>query len=696
MDFAKFSLKNKLLIYILTILSVAYGLIVYEKMGKLQDPEFTIKDALIITNYPGATAVEVEKEVSNPLEETIQTLPYVKRIITKNSSGQSFIQVTMKDKYKSKELQQIWDELRKKIGQTYLPPRVGTPYINDDFGDVYGIMIFVYGDEYSYEELKDYIEFLKKELILVDGVGKVDTIGEQQRALIVEINKEKLAKLGISKSQIIQELYLKNLIPNFGKVNVGTEFVRINSDGFSSVKELENIVIKGNASSSQIFLKDIAKIKDTYQEPSSEILKYDGHNSIAIGISTEKGGNVVKMGELIDEKLQKLESRKPLGIQIGIISHQGKDVQKSINSFMENLVQAVGIVIVVLLLFMGLRSGLIIGFVLLVTIIATFIFMPMLGVLLERVSLGALIIALGMLVDNAIVVVDGILVRINRGVDSKKAASEVVKQTAWPLLGATIIAILAFGAIGLSQDATGEFTRSLFYVVMVSLGLSWVTAMTLTPVLAVQFLKANKKKKNEKEAEEEQYNNLLYRSYGSVLKFSLNHKLIVVFISIIIFVASLMNFKYIKQSFFPDSSRPQIIVDYFLPQGSSIDTTQKYMEDLNDDILKIDAVQHISTFIGQGSLRFLLTYDPEKPNSAFAQMLIDVDNYLESERIIKQIETLAKNRYPDINVYGKKFILGPGEGGKVQAKIFGEDLNKIREYEEKIYKILKNLHILKV
>lgn len=689
MDFAKFSLKNKLLIYILTIVSLSYGLIVYDKIGKLQDPEFTIKDALIITNYPGATAIEVEKEVSNRLEETIQKLPYVKRIVTKNISGQSFIQVKMKDKYKSKQLQQIWDELRKKIGETYLPPRVETPYINDDFGDVYGVMLAIYGDEYSYEELKDYVDFLKKELILVEGVGKVDTFGEQQRALIVEINKEKLAKLGISKSQIIQELYLKNLIPNFGKVNVGTEFVRINSDGFSSVKELENIVIKGNASSSQIFLKDIAKIKDTYQEPSSEILKYDGHNSIAIGISTEKGGNVVKMGELIDEKLQKLESRKPLGIQIGIISHQGKDVQKSINSFMENLVQAVGIVIVVLLLFMGLRSGLIIGFVLLVTIIATFIFMPMLGVLLERVSLGALIIALGMLVDNAIVVVDGILVRINRGVDSKKAASEVVKQTAWPLLGATIIAILAFGAIGLSQDETGEFTRSLFYVVMVSLGLSWVTAMTLTPVLAVQFLKANKKKKSEKEVEEEQYNNLLYRAYGSVLKFSLNHKLIVVFISIIIFVASLMNFKYIKQSFFPDSSRPQIIVDYFLPQGSSIDTTQKYMEDLNDDILKIDAVQHISTFIGQGSLRFLLTYDPEKPNSAFAQMLIDVDNYLESERIIKQIETLAKNRYPDINVYGKKFILGPGEGGKVQAKIFGEDLNKIREYEEKIYKIFE-------
>ena len=688
MDFAKFSLKNKLLIYVLTILSVAYGLIVYDKMGKLQDPEFTIKDALVITNYPGATALEVEKELSNRLEESIQTLPYVKRIITKNSSGQSFIIVRMKDKYKSKELQQIWDELRKKIAQTYLPPRVGTPYINDDFGDVYGIMLSIYGDEYSYEELKDYVDFLKKEIILVDGVGKVDTFGEQQRALIVEINKDKLAQLGISKTQIIQELYLKNLVPNFGKVKVGTEFIRIEADGFSSTNELENIIIKGNSSNSQIFLKDIAVIKDTYQEPSSEILKYDGHNSIAIGISTSKGGNVVKMGELINQKLEELEAKKPLGINIGVISHQSEDVALAINSFMINLAQAVGIVIIVLLLFMGLRSGLIIGTVLLVTIITTFIFMPLLGVLLERVSLGALIIALGMLVDNAIVVVDGILVRINRGMEVKQAASKVVKQTAWPLLAATIVAILAFGAIGLSDDSTGEFTRSLFYVVLISLGLSWIIAMTLTPILAVQFLKPSKKKKTLEEQEKEEYDSFIYKAYSLTLKFALNYRYLVVIIALAIFVSSLMSFKYVKQSFFPDSSRPQIIVDYFLPQGSAIETSSKYMSELNKDILEIKGVKHVSTFIGSGALRFLLTYDPEKPNSAFAQMLIDIDDYKQSDKIIKKIETLSKNRYPDINVYGKKFILGPGDGGKVQAKIFGKDLDKIREYEEQVYKIM--------
>lgn len=692
MDFAKFSIKNKLLIYLLMILSVAYGIIVYEKMGKLQDPEYTIKDALVITNYPGATAEEVEKEVSNKLEEAIQKLPYVKRVRTKNSSGQSFIIVTMQDKYNSKHLPQIWDELRKKINEVTpsLPPRVGTPYIKDDYGDVYGILLSIYGDEYTYDELKDYVGFLKKELILVDGVGKIDTFGEQQRALIVEINNEKIAKLGITKEQIIQELYLKNLVPNFGKVNIGSEFVRIETDSFKSIEELSNIIIKGNKSSSQIFLKDIATIKDSYQEPASEVLQYDGHKSIAIGISTTKGGNVVAMGEKIDEKLKELESQKPLGIHIGIISQQAKDVELAINSFMINLAEAVGIVIIVLLIFMGLRSGLIIGLVLLVTIIASFIFMPSLGIMLERISLGALIIALGMLVDNAIVVVDGVLVRINRGEDAKSAASSVVKQTAMPLLAATIIAILAFGAIGLSQDSTGEYTKSLFYVVMISLGLSWVTAMTLTPILAVQFLKPAKKKKNIEESEKEEFDSFIYKAYGALLKFALNNRVLIVVIAVMMFFTAAFNFKYIKQSFFPDSSRPQILIDYYLPQGSAIETTTSYMSNLTKEIKKVDGVEHISTFVGRGALRFILTYSPEYPNSAYGQMLIDVNDYTKSGKIINNIEKLAKNIYPDINVYGKKFILGPGEGGKVQAKIFGKDLDKLRQYEKEVMKIFED------
>ena len=687
MNFAEFSIKNKLIIYILTVLFVAYSFIVFEKMGKLQDPEFTIKDALIITNYPGATPLEVEKEVSDKLEEIIQKLPYVKKIRTKNMDGQSLIIVKMKDKYNDKHLPQIWDELRKKIAEeSYkLPPRASKPFINDDFGDVYGILFAIYGDEYTYDELKDYVDFLKKELILVEGVGKITTYGEQQRAIFIEIKKEKLSQLGITKAQIEKELYLRNLVSNFGRVDIGSEYVSIKADAISSIEKLGNIVLKGTKSNAQIFLKDIAVIKDTYKEPSPQILHYDGHNAIGLGISTVKGGNVVLMGEKIDAKLKELEAQKPLGINLGVISHQAQDVDIAINSFMINLIEAVVIVVFVLLIFMGLRSGLIIGTVLFVTIAITFVFMSVFGIMLERVSLGALIIALGMLVDNAIVVVDGMLVRINKGKDAIEAAKEVVNQTAMPLLAATFIAILAFSAIGMSQDTTGEYTRSLFYVVSLSLGLSWVTAMTLTPLLAKRFLKPERSA-NKGEA----YSSFIYRGYGTLLKFSLNYKYLTTILAFAIFTYSLANFKTVKQNFFPDSSRPQIMVDYFLAQGTSIYSNEKKMKEIEKEIKKLEGVTHTSTFVGSGALRFLLTYTREHPNRSYSFMLVDVDDYEKSNKIIIQIEKLLKEKYPDINGYARKFILGPGEGGKVQAKIFGKDPAKLRVYEQKVLKILKD------
>ncbi len=687
MNFAEFSIKNKLLIYVLTFLCIGYAFIVFDKMGKLQDPEFTIKDALVITNYPGASALEVEKEVSDKLEETIQKLPYIKKIRTKNMDGQSLIIVSMKDKYNSKHLPQIWDELRKKISEeSYkLPPRAQTPIINDDFGDVYGIFFSIHGDEYSYDELKDYVDFLKKELILVEQVGKVTTFGEQQRAIFIEIKKEKLATLGITKTQIEQELYLRNLVSDFGKVNIGSEYISIKANSISSIEKIGNIVIKGSSSNTQIFLKDIANIKDTYKEPSSQILHYDGHNAIGIGISTVKGGNVVFMGEKITEKLKELEKERPLGIEISVISQQAQDVQASINSFMINLLEAIVIVVLVLLLFMGLRSGLIIGFVLFVTIATSFVFMSKFGIILERISLGALIIALGMLVDNAIVVVDGILVRINKGRDATQSAIEVVKQTSIPLLAATLIAILAFAAIGLSQDATGEFTQSLFYVVMISLGLSWVTAVTLTPLLAIKFLKP------ERNAHKNEANtSIIYRAYGAILRFSINYRYITLFAAILVFVFSLYNFQFLKHNFFPDSSRPQIMVDYFMPQGTSIEANEKNMKSIEQKVKNIQGVSHTSTFIGSGSLRFLLTYTPEHPNIAYSFMLVDVDDYEKSKQIIKEIEDIIKSEYPDINANARNFILGPGEGGKVQAKIFGRDLNKLREYEAKVKAIFND------
>lgn len=687
MNIAKFSIKNSLFIYALTLVAIIYGLLTYQKIGKLEDPEFTIKDALVITDYPGSSAKEVEKEITNLLEDAIQEMPEVKRIVGKSTAGRSLIVVKMHDKYDKNSLPQVWDKLRKKIADAslYLPPRAKKPIINDDFGDVYGIVFAIWGDEYSYDELKDYVEFLKKELILVDGVGKIDIFGEQRRALYLEFDESQLAKLGINKELVLKELYLQNVMLDFGAVKVGEERISIKAhNSIKNAQDLGNIIIHGIGTNTQILLKDFATIKDGYVNPPTYLLKYDGHNALALGISTKSGGNVIKMGQEITKKLQSLKHKQPLGLHVNTIAHQADTVHEAINSFMKNLAGAVCIVIVVLLLFMGFRSGLIIGFVLLVTILGSFVFMPAFGIMLERVSLGALIIALGMLVDNAIVVIDGMLVRMQQGMDKVSAAIEVVKQTALPLLAATAVAILAFGAIGLSEDATGEFTESLFWVVLISLGLSWVTAVTLTPLIGVKFLKVAQKKP------QEQYSSFIYKLYAWSLKFSINHRFFVLFLAIGIFIGSLYGFKYVKHNFFPDSVRSQILVDYHLLEGSAIETTKDNLDFLEQKIKKLENVLHVTTFIGQGGPRFLLTYAPTHPNPSYGQMLIDIKDYKKADTTIQKIETLTKNEFANITVIGKKFVLGPGEGGKVQAKIFGEDTAKIREYGKQVLRIIKD------
>jgi multidrug efflux pump subunit AcrB len=491
MDLAAIAIKNRVVTLVLTVVMLAAGLSSYENMSRLEDPEFTIKDALVMTPYPGASAEEVEQEVSDYLEIAVQQLGQLDRVVSKSDRGLSTLTVTIKNNYDAETLPQVWDELRRKISDaaSSLPAGVGQPIVIDDFGDVYGVFVAVTADGYSYAELKDYVDFLQRELLLVEDVGKISTYGDRTEAIYISFDRDRMSQLGISSSGIIDELLQKNLVTDSGRVRVGSEFITIDpTGGLTAVEQFEELIIRGGGGQ-QIYLRDVATVQRDYVDPQNTILRYDGKLSIGLGISTVAGGNVVTMGEGLRDRMLELEGQRPVGMDFGIVSLQSDAVVTAISGFVVSLLQAVAIVIVVLLLFMGLRSGLLIGVILLVTIVGSFIFLKPMGVALERISLGALIIALGMLVDNAIVVVDGILIRMQKGEQPEAAASAVVKQSAWPLLGATFIAILAFAAIGTSDDSTGEFCRSLFQVVMVSLLLSWVTAVTITPLLCVMFLK---------------------------------------------------------------------------------------------------------------------------------------------------------------------------------------------------------------
>jgi len=676
MNIAQFAIENRVLTLVLTFVTLGGGLAAYDSMSRLEDPEFTIKDALVITPYPGASAMEVEEEVTDEIEIAAQSLGQLRKLESKSDRGLSTVTVSIKKKYDKSTLPQVWDELRRKIGdaQANLPPGAGPSLVVDDYGDVYGIFVAVFGDEYSYAELKEYVDLLRRELLLVKDVAKIETFGERVEAIYVELNRDRMSQLGIPASLIVDELRQKNLASDAGRVEVGPEFISIVPTGLmDSVEDFESLLISSGAAR-QVYLRDVATVRRGYVEPPRNLIRYDGKVAIGLGISTVSGGNVVVMGEALKKRFEELTPLTPLGVDAGLVSVQSDAVTTAISGFVVSLVEAVAIVIIVLLFFMGLRSGLLIGFVLLLTICGSFIFLKPMGVALERISLGALIIALGMLVDNAIVVVDGVLIRLQKGQEAKEAACGVVKQSAMPLLGATVIAILAFAAIGTSDDSTGEFCRSLYQVVLVSLGLSWVTAVTVTPLLCVMFLKAPSGGTDGADP----YGGPFYQTYKRFLRGCIGRRWLSLAAVVGVFLVALWGFGFVSQTFFPPSTRPQFMVDFWLPQGTHIDETTREVESIEQYLLEQEGVTHVTSFIGQGGMRFLLTYTPEKLNPAYAQLLVDVDSAERINALAPAIEAHLAERYPDALSFASKFELGPGANGKIRARFSGPDPNMLR------------------
>lgn len=687
MDFASVAIKNRIVTLVLTVVMFVAGLHSYSSMSRLEDPEFTIKDALVITPYPGASAQEVELEVSDELEKAVQQLGQLERVTSKSERGLSTLTVRIKDNYDKTTLPQVWDELRRKISdaQSDLPPGAGQPIVIDDFGDVYSIFMVVTGEGYSYAELKNYVDDLKRELLLVKDVGKVASFAERSEAVYVEFNRNRMSQLGIHPDAILESLRQKGLAVDAGRAALGASFVAIQpTGGLHSVVDFESLLIS-SINNRQIYLRDIASVKRDYVDPIGSEIRFDGQTGIGLGISTVSGGNVVTMGEAVQAKLAELESQRPFGVEIRTISMQSESVKGAISGFVSSLIEAAAIVVGILFLFMGLRSGLLIGFVLVLTIVSSFIFLDSMGVALERISLGALIIALGMLVDNAIVVVDGVLVRLQRGKSAEHAAIEVVKESAWPLLGATLIAILAFAAIGTSQDETGEYCRSLFQVVMVSLLLSWVTAVTVTPLLCVMFLKAPV----EENAGVDPYGSRFYLRYKQLLRACIRHRYLSSASVIGAFALSLWGFTFVEQNFLPNATRPQFMVDYWLPQGTHIDTTRKDAAKIEQLLLEHEGVTHVTTTLGEGALRFLLTYQPEQPNSAYAQFLVSVDDADKIGALLLAIEAQLAKAFPDSQAYASTFQLGPGSNGKIQARISGPEPAELRRLAEQVEAIYR-------
>ena len=684
MNIAKFFIDRKILTWTMSLAIFAAGISAYQTIGRLEDPEYTIKAAQVVTYWPGATAAEVASELTDPLETAIQQMGQVKRVTSTSYPGRSIIAVEMQDKYDKTTLPQVWDELRRKVNDhaSFLPAGAGTPLVIDDYGDVYGMYFVLYGDGYSLAEIKAYAKMLRRELLLCDQVAKIEMTGDQNEVVYFEISRARLANLGISLSEIKSLVNGQNDPAESGHITIGDKYVRIDPTGkLASLEDLGNLlVVRGDAQGHpSVRLRDIATIRRGYEDPPTAILRYNGHPCIALGVSTVSGGNVTVMAQALAQRLKELESTTPIGLEIGMISNQSETVEAAISSFMVNLIEAVVIVVAVLLFFMGLRSGLIIGGVLVLTVMATIAVMKQCGVLMERISLGAFIIALGMLVDNSIVVADAVLVAAQKGLDKVKAACDVVAQNMWPLLGGTVIAILSFAPIGASEDSSGEYCGSLYIVLMVSLLFSWLFAITLAPLLSADFLKADKKK----DADADPYGGKFYAGYRGFLAACLRHRFLVLGILAALLVVTVKGFGHVEQNFFPDSTRRQMMVHFWMPEGTSIRATDRGLTTLAQYVRTLDGVTGTTQFTGTGGLRFMLTYSPENDDSAYGILFVDLDDYNRVPEISAAVDEFATENLPDAMVSCQRFVLGPGDAQKIQLRILGPDPDTVRRLGEK-------------
>jgi len=690
MNIAEVAIRKKTVTLVFTVMLVIGGIISFNSIGRLEDPEFTIKDALVITAYPGASAQEVEEEVTDLLETAVQQLGQLKELESISKPGLSKITVTIKDKYTTAKLPQVWDELRRKVGdvQAQLPPGAHTSIVNDDFGDVFGILLGVSGEGYSFKELEDAADYLQQELLLVPNVSKVVLWGVHKEAIFVEISTSRLARLGLGLDTVYAALQEQNMVIPAGSIKVGPEYIRISPTGnYDTIESIENLQIRGSQSDKVIYLKDIANVVRDYIEPPSQVLHFNGAPAISMGISIASGGNVVKLGEAVNKRIDELMEMLPVGMEIDVINFQATDVTVSIKAFVMNFLAAIGIVVIVLLLFMGVRSGLLIGAILAVTVLGSIIIMKMWGISLERISLGALIIALGMLVDNAIVVTEGMLIRIQAGMNRIKAAGEVVSQTQIPLLGATIIAVLAFWGIGMSQDSTGEFCRSLFQVMLISLMMSWIIAITVTPLFCKMFLKGGSVTGEPADP----YKGFIFVAYKKMLSLCIRLRWLTVLAAIGMLAASIYGFGLLTVSFFPPSTKAMVMVSYWLPSGSDIRKATADISKIEKHILEDERVASVTSYIGEGATRFILTFVPEATgDDGYGLMLVSVHDRKDLPALVPEMESYIANNYPDAVPVVRKFTLGPGDDYDLEARFSGPDGKVLRKLSEKAQAIMRD------
>ncbi|AUQ59248.1 integral membrane protein, AcrB/AcrD/AcrF family [Phaeobacter inhibens] len=677
MDIARGSINRPLYTWIIMLAALFGGIWGFLNLGRLEDPAFTIKQAVVITQYPGASAEQVALEVSEPLESAIQKMGEVKQITSMNQPGLSRIDVEMQDTFDGSELPALWTKLRSEVEDAArdLPEGVSTPFVNDGFGDVFGVFYAVTAEGYTDAERHELATFLRRELLAVDGVADVEIAGLPEEAIFVEPKMAITVNQNIPINAVSNALATANSVRSAGQVDNGPVQTRVSApEGSDSVTEIAGLTI--GSQGEVINIIDMADVHRGRVDDPSQIIRFDGVEAFTIGIAGLATENIVEVGQRVDARLAELDSQIPYGVELKPIYQQHVVVDQASNDFLVNLAMSVGIVVIVLAIFMGWRAAIVVGTTLLLTVVGTLMFMNFFSIEMERISLGALIIAMGMLVDNAIVVAEGMQISMARGRSSREAAHEAAAKTQIPLLGATVIGIMAFAGIGLSPDSTGEFMFSLFAVIGISLLLSWLLALTATPLLAHYFFKQGSGD------DHDAYSGILFRTYSKILRLSLKLRWFVVPGLIAITVLCFIGFGQVKQQFFPNSNTPLFFVHYKLPQGSSITTTSEHMRVFEEWLADRNDVETVTTFVGQGATRFMLTYDSEDPTPSYGHLIIRATSLEAIPELQADLEVFGQGRFPEGEFRTKRLVFGPGGGAPIEVRFAGPDPRVLRQLGE--------------
>ena len=671
MNLAQYSINRRVFVSFLTTLLCLLGLFSYFTIGKLEDPSFTVKTAAIVVVYPGASAQEVEQYVTDPVERKLEEMSELWKLRSLSRPGQAMVFVDLYESVNSQDLPQQWDLLRRKVNDIRLELPVGAQLslVMDEFSDVYGIVYGLTGEGIDMAELKQYARRLQRDLKAVDGVKKVTLEGVPQPVAYIDIDEAKVTAHNLTPLQVINQLRTQNMILPGGHIEMGIERIRIDQDGpYKSVEDIGNTVIRGGfgkLGEDMVLLRDIADIRKGYQDPYLTATRFNGKPSITIAITPRDGINVVAIGDRLKETVDQALSRLPIGVDIGEIAFQPDEVQKSVNNFVSNLGQSILIVVLVLWLFMGWRSASVVGASLLITILLTLVYMKVDGINLHRVSVGTFIIALGILVDNAIVITDLYLSNLRRGMERLQAASEAVRTTAIPLLAATVIAIAASSPVLFSKTASAEFAGDLFWIMCSSLLLSWVIAMTVTPLLCWRFL-------NVPADDGEAYPGWVSRC-RPLLEKVLAYRWLALGAVIVAIVATGYFSKYMLVNFMPPSDRPLIFLDYWLPEGGRIENVSADMKQIEDWLLQQEGVTSIGSFIGTSAPRFSVTVEPEPLNSSYGQIVINVDELERIKPLIRKGDAWLKQQFPQSEPRFRPVKLATVDKFSIEARFSGPD-----------------------